>query len=349
MSTEALRRSIFPRIVLLAGLFLAGFPLPSPFAAIAPANAQESVPAAYKGDGGKVRLLANPAGTNSFIPFVMKKYKLDAKYGFELQVVPAVNPQAMLTAVQAGGAEIGNVFWSDIARWRNAGVKVVGISPMLAWADFAVVPASSSIRTLADLKGKKLGVTSRNSLNFVVMRAVAQRNFGFDLEKEVVVHEGSVSLLRGLLEQGQLDASEMYNSLAPAMFASGKFRPLAQIRELIVQLGLPDAPFLLYMCDENYATAHPANVRAFLAAFRETIEILKVDDAAWLDRGKEMKLDEQAIVPFRDAARKDLIGKFSPTTEADIRKTFDLLLATAGTGVLGLSELPAGFMTLDYQ
>ena len=158
-----------------------------------------------------------------------------------------------------------------------------------------------------------------------------------------------MSLLRGLLEQGQLDASEMYNSLAPAMFASGKFRPLAQIRELIVQLGLPDAPFLLYMCDQNYATAHPANVRAFLAAFRETIEILKVDDAAWLDRGKEMKLDEQAIVPFRDAARKDLIGKFAPTTEADIRKTFDLLLATAGTGVLGLSELPAGFMTLDYQ
>ena len=190
MSTEALWRSVFPRIVLLAGLFLAGFPLPGPFAAIAPANAQESAPAAYKGDGGKIRLLANPAGTNSFIPFVMKKYKLDAKYGFELQVVPAVNPQAMLTAVQAGGAEIGNVFWSDIARWRNAGVKVVGISPMLAWADFAVVPASSSIRTLADLKGKKLGVTSRNSLNFVVMRAVAQRNFGFDLEKEVVVHEG---------------------------------------------------------------------------------------------------------------------------------------------------------------
>jgi ABC-type nitrate/sulfonate/bicarbonate transport system substrate-binding protein len=312
-------------------------------------NANDTAPAAYKGDGGKVRLLANPAGTNSFIPFVIKKYKLDAKYGFELQMVPAASPQAMLTAVQAGGAEIGNVFWSDIARWRNAGVKVVGISPILAWADFAVVPEASAIRTFADLKGRKLGVTSRNSLNFVVMRATAQRNFGFDLEKEATIHEGSVSLLRGLMEQGQLDATEMYNSLAPAMFATGKFRPLAQIRELIVQLGLPDAPFLLYMCDQNYAAAHPANVRAFLAAFRETIEILKVDDAAWLERGREMKLDEQAIVPFRDAARKDLIGKFSPSTEADIRKTFDLLLATAGTGVLGLSELPAGFMTLEYQ
>ncbi len=318
--------------------------------AVIPAAKADDIPQpGYKGDGGRVRLLTNPAGTNSFIPFVMRKYKLDAKYGFELQVVPAANPQAMITAIQSGGAEIGNVFWSDIARWRNAGIKVVGVSPFLAWADFAVVPASSSIRTLADLKGKKLGVTNRNSLNFVVMRAAAQRNFGFDLEKEVIVQEGSVGLLRGLLEQGQLDATEMFNSLAPAMFATGNFRPLVQIRELIAQLGLPDAPFLLYMCDSNYAEAHPANVRAFLSAFRETLEIMKTDDFVWIERGKEMKIDERDIVPFRDAARKDLIGKFSSTTEDDIRKTFDLLLATAGPVALGLSALPPGFMTLDYQ
>jgi NitT/TauT family transport system substrate-binding protein len=133
------------------------------------------------------------------------------------------------------------------------------------------------------------------------------------------------------------------------MFATGKFRPLAQIRELIVQLGLPDSPFLLYMCDQNYAAAHPANVRAYLAAYREALELLKTDDAVWLERGREMKLDEAGIVPFRDAARKDLMGKFSPTTEADIRKTFDVLLATAGSTVLGLNELPPGFMTLEYQ
>src|SRR5882672_725899 len=106
MSAEMYRRSASSRTPLLAGLALLCL-----FAAVPQAKADEVAPAGYKGDGGKVRLLANPAGTNSFIPFVMQRYKLDAKYGFELQVVPAVNPQAMLTAVQAGGAEIGNVFW----------------------------------------------------------------------------------------------------------------------------------------------------------------------------------------------------------------------------------------------
>src|SRR5258708_13539077 len=96
---------------------------------------------------------------------------------------------------------------------------------------------------------------------------------------------------------------EMYIALAAGMVATGKFRALAQIRDMVVQLGLPDAPFLLYMCDETYAAAHPANVRAFLAAFRETIEVLKVDDAVWLERGQEMKIDGHGICPLPSQAR----------------------------------------------
>src|SRR5580692_8100986 len=48
-------------------------------AATVAAKAAETAPPAYKGDGGKVRLLVNPAGTNSFVPVTMRKYHLDAK------------------------------------------------------------------------------------------------------------------------------------------------------------------------------------------------------------------------------------------------------------------------------
>jgi len=47
-----------------------------------------------KGDGGKVRLLYNEPGTNSFPPFVMKKFALDKKYGFELVPIAASTSQA---------------------------------------------------------------------------------------------------------------------------------------------------------------------------------------------------------------------------------------------------------------
>ena len=79
---------------------------------------------------------------------------------------------------------------------KNAGVKVVGIAPFLIWgADFSLVPANSPIRTLGDLKGKKIGVSSRNNLDCVVMRAVARKAYKFDLEKEASFTEGAPSLL----------------------------------------------------------------------------------------------------------------------------------------------------------
>src|SRR5882757_2357541 len=63
--------------------------------------------AKFQGDGGKLRLLDNPAGTNAFARYTMQKFKLDKKYGFELQLVPIGTTQAGITAIQAGGADVG--------------------------------------------------------------------------------------------------------------------------------------------------------------------------------------------------------------------------------------------------
>jgi NitT/TauT family transport system substrate-binding protein len=302
-----------------------------------------------KGDGGKVRLLFSPFGTNSFPAYVMQKFKLDQKYGFELQAIPATTTQAGVNAIQSGGGDIGIFDWIDLSRMKNAGIKAVGVAPFLIWANTVVVPETSTAKNLGDLKGKKLGIYSRTNLDWIVMRAVAQKLYKVDLEKETALQEGAIGLLRGLAEQGQLDALQMFNSLTPAMVASEKFRVLASIRGLISQLGLPDTPFLMYTVEGNYAAAHPANVKAFLAAYRETVKILNSDDAVWVERGAEMKLEGKALTLFRDEARADVMDRFGPSTEADIRKTFDVLLATAGAAVLGMNQLPDGFMTLDYQ
>ena len=129
---------------------------------------------------------------------------------------------------------------------------------------------------------------SRNNLDWVVMRTHAQRQHKFDLEKETQLHEGGVPLLRGLMDQGQLDAVQMFNSLTPDMVASGKYRILATIRGLIKELDMPDTPFLLYSADSTFAAAHPARMKAYLAAYREAIEILRKDDAVWVEREQKL-------------------------------------------------------------
>jgi NitT/TauT family transport system substrate-binding protein len=303
-----------------------------------------------KGDGGTIRMSNNQAGTNAFAFYTIQKFKLDEKYGFKLQEVPTANSLAAITAIRAGAVDMMVADIIAVSNMRNAGVKVIAIVPMFRWGDHVIVPADSPIKNLGDLKGKKVGTDSHTNSTWFVIMAAALKLYNLNLEKEATVQAGGVGLLRGLMEQGQLDATFIYNNITPAMTANGKFRVLYQMRDLISAIGLDgDVPFLFHAVAEDYATAHPANVRAYLAAYREAVSILNTDDDIWMEVGRRQKMDDAAIPPLRDEMRRDLMSKFEPTTEAAVRNIFDVLLATAGPGVLGMNAMPSTFMTMEYQ
>lgn len=322
------------------------------FVAIAAGGvAHAEIPARYKGDGGVVRLPANDNSTQVWHLAAMRKYQLDQKYGFQLKIVPAATPQMTATIVQSGGAEIAIFQFLDVARLRKAGVKIIGVGPFLQWgADHFVVPANSTVKNLGDLKGKKIGLFSRTSLDWILDQAVFRNVYGMNVEKDLTIHEGAVGLIRGLIENGQLDGAHMYNNLTPAMVAAGKVRVLHQMKEVLDKLGLPEIPFLFYSSPEEYLASHPQNIRAFLAAYREAIDILNREDTVWLEHGKALQMTPESIVLLRDEMRVDLWKAFKPSTEADMQKVFEFLLKEAGPQALGgLTEYPEGFMTRDYQ
>lgn len=306
---------------------------------------------AIKGDGGAIRLMVNMAGTQSYPPYVMDKLGLEKKYGFVLKTLPSATTQTTTTGFQSGDADMGIMGWNDLSRIIGGGVKVVGIAPFLGWANTVVVPVNSPIKNLGDLKGKKVGVYSRTSLDWVVMRANALKLYNLDLEKDITIQEGAISLLRGLMEQNQLDATQMFNDLTAPMVVSGKYRSLGTIQKLVTELGLPDMPFLMYVVTTDYAAAHPDNVKAFLAAYRDAIDALEKDNAIWVDRAKEMGMtDDETIGALRDQTRPMLASRFKTTDEAAIRQTWDVLVATAGAQTFGgMTKLADHFMTLEYQ
>lgn len=302
------------------------------------------------GDGTAVRLLYNETGTNSFVPFVIKKFSLDKKYGFELQPIPTTTTPAAITAIQGQSADVGTFGWNDVGRMINNNIKVVGVAPFLRWgADFIVVPTDSPIKTIGDLKGKKVGTGTKTALNWIVMNALAQKDYKVDVDKEATVHEAAPTLLRALIEQGQLDATHMFNSMTPGMVVTGKFRVLAKISDLVHQFGLTDTPFLLYAFDSRYIDAKPGNVKAFTAAYRDAIQILKTNDDVWIERGRQLEMTPEVAALFRTEGRTDIWAKFEPDTEANIRKVFETMLPIAGAESLGISVLPANFMSLAYQ
>jgi hypothetical protein len=124
---------------------------------------------------------------------------------------------------------------------------------------------------------------------------------------------------------------------------------MIQMKDVIKELGLPEIPDLLYATTAEYAASHPQNVRAFLAAYREAVQVLRTDDGVWDEFGKSMQMPDRAIAMLREEMRIDLWTRFKPTTEAGTRRVFDFLAATAGPNVLGFSEFPAGLITSEFQ
>jgi NitT/TauT family transport system substrate-binding protein len=350
MSTGERRGSLARlALLMLTAALVCVCAIAAPGEAAEPLSQNASAPE-VKGDGGTLRLLTNPSGSQSFPGLTIKKYGLDRKYGFDLQLVPAATTQAAVVAIQSGGAEIGAWNWPDVARMATQGIKALGIGPLMKWANTVVVPANSTIGSIPDLKGKKFGIIHRTGLDWIVMRALARKEYGLDIEAELTMQEAGIQLLRGLIEQGQLDATLMYNDYTPGMVASGRYRQLARIKDYVDQLGIPDAAYLLFAARLDYAQRNPGNIKAFLAAYRDAIGILSSDDAAWVEPAKTLKIDDPAVVArLRDQTRPLLVPRFSPSAEADIRRTFDILVDTAGPGPLGMAKLPEQFMTLDYQ
>jgi NitT/TauT family transport system substrate-binding protein len=319
-------------------------------AAVSVAVAARADDAGIKGDGGKVRLLFSPFGTNSYPPFVMQKFALDKKHGFELHLIPGLTDQARIAALQAGGADLATLDWAQIIRLRGQGLNLVGIGPLLRWgADFILVRADSTAKDFGDLKGKRLGLSSKFATNYIAARTVAKNIHNVDLEAETEIHEGAMPLLAGLLEQRQLDASEIYNSVAPELLVSGKMKVLYKISDLVHQMGLPDTPYVQYAARAEFVKSNPVNARAFMAAYRDAIHILQTNDDVWLEKGRELKQSEKAAIEFRAAARSDLLAEYGPTTKGDVKKVIAVLLKAGGAEVLGFSQVPDDFMTSEFQ
>ena len=126
------------------------------------AGLTSALAAAPKGDGGAVRIMINPAGTMSLVPFVMKKFKLDEKYGFKLESLPYTTANTATAAMQSKSAEIIVYEWLATARIIDGGIDVVGVAPFLTYVNYVLVPKESPIKTIADLKGRSLVCTVRH-------------------------------------------------------------------------------------------------------------------------------------------------------------------------------------------
>jgi len=189
--------------------------------------------------------------------------------GLNVSVVFPPNTSTTTKMLSTGAAGIGFLTTTDMGVAVNAGVPVVSVanySMKNNWALFAKPGTKLTPANLkAELKGKKIfsyGDTwTEAMLPFVLNKA------GLSANQVKIITDPTGNDLTDLLA-GKVDIStSTTNYEIPGFQGSGQKGQLTQL--LGTQVGAPDIPIWVYAVTKSYASAHGANVKAFLSAVKK--------------------------------------------------------------------------------
>jgi len=206
---------------------------------------------------------------------------LDAANGVKLDPVVLGSNEATKVALQAGAVDMIVSDWLFVSRQRAEGLPLTFV-PYSTSVGAIMAPPDSPIRTLADLKGAKLGVAGGPlDKNWLALRGMAEDQLGFDLAAETEQAFGAPPLITEKLRQGELAAALNYWNYNAQLEAEG-YRAVVTGQEANRALGAAgDISAIGYVFDEAWANANKDAVLGFVRASRQAKELLASSDAEW--------------------------------------------------------------------
>jgi NitT/TauT family transport system substrate-binding protein len=236
---------------------------------VAPAQAEDTI-----------RLALLKFGTVSWEIDVVRHHRLDKKHGIKLEITELAGNQATTVALQAGAVDMIVTDWMWVSRQRGAGADFTML-PYSSAAGAVMVSADSGLASLAELKGKRLGVAGGPiDKSWLMLRAHTRRTLGFDIGEESIPVYGAPPLLAEKLAQGELDAALLYWHFAARLEARG-FKQLTPMSEVIKALGGGELVVTGYAFRESWAKRRPGAVAGFRRAVEDARSIMAKSDEEW--------------------------------------------------------------------
>jgi NitT/TauT family transport system substrate-binding protein len=282
-----------------------------------------------------IRVAVQKTGTFAWELAVIRAHELDKKANLSIQAVELASPEAGKIALRSGSADIILSDWLWVSRERGLGAKLT-FYPYSGALGAIMVPASSPIRTLADLKGRKLAVAGGPiDKNWLLLRAALKRD-GIDLKSESTIVYGAPPLLAAKTLSGEMDATINYWNFCAALEARG-FRQVAGIEDLLPGLGAKGRIAMIgYVFDEAWASANHDAVERFIATTRMAKEILSASDAEWEKIAPLTGASDAATLrAYRDRYREGIPRRPIVDEEADARALYRVLAAIGGRELVG--------------
>jgi NitT/TauT family transport system substrate-binding protein len=275
---------------------------------------------------------------------VIRRHGLAEAEGVSIEPVILAANQATLVALQAGSVDVivSDLLWA--ARQRATGADW-SFRPYSTALGAVEVPATSSIRSLADLPGHRLGIAGTSlDKSWLLLRLLSRQQNGRDLDEVVEKSFGAPPLLAEQLTAGRLDAVLTYWQFAARLEARGA-RRLLGMGEAMRALGIAEpVPLVGYVLSTGWAQQHPVACAAFFRACRRAEELLLRSDEEWqVIAPLTGAADAPELDRLRDAYREGVPRGDETAMRAAAAELYDLLAGIGGETLVGPSRtLPPG-------
>ncbi|WGD54758.1 ABC transporter substrate-binding protein [Bradyrhizobium sp. CB1650] len=285
-----------------------------------------------------IRLAVQKTGTFSWELATIRANGLDKEANLSLEVTELASTEAGKIAMRAGNADIMLSDWLWVSRERALGAKLT-FYPYSSALGAVMVPAASPIKSLADLKGRKLAVAGGPIDKSWLLLQARMKQDGIDLKSEATIVYGAPPLLAAKALDGEMDASLNFWNFCAQLEAKG-FRRVAGIEDVLPKLGAKGPVSAVgYVFDEAWAGSHRDAVARFIAMTRKAKELLVTSDAAWqMVAPLTGTTDATMLKTYRDRYRDGIPRRSIDDEEADARVLYRVLAETGGRDLVG----PAG-------
>jgi NitT/TauT family transport system substrate-binding protein len=180
-----------------------------------------------------------------------------------------------------------------------------------------IIIARPDIHSLAELKGKTIGVVSMHEGTTFFVADIARAG-GFALSEVHVAAVGGSPTRQRLLREGRIDAGLQPYPLSYEAEAEG-LRNLGPVAALV-----PDYQFTAVMVDADWAAAHRASLVGYLRALRRGTDYMFAHPEASAEvAAEELRTTREfALRAIADTARMDILSRDLSVRPESLRRVF---------------------------
>jgi NitT/TauT family transport system substrate-binding protein len=278
-------------------------------------------------------------GTVNWELDVMQAHQLAQKRGINLKVIPLASGDASTVALQGGAVDVIVSDWIWVTRQRADGLNV-SFAPYSNAVGSVMVKADSGVRSVADLKGKSIGINGGPyDKTWLLLRAYASKKFGLDLNTAAKPVYAAPPLLNELALSGQVDAALNVWHFDARLEANG-MRPLVKLSDILSGLGVDrPMPLIGWVFRDDWASQNRETLERFLAASLEAKALMAKSDAEWERLKPLMRAEDNAtFVALKNGYRAGIPGCEAPDAQATVASVFKLLAEAGGDKLVGKSR-----------